>query len=322
MEKPIVVEKTGEENIEESLNTEIKGNDAPVVKEGKEAAPIVKEKPPVTDPNDPEFDLGLDDKQQPLKFKKSQILEFQKGNMLQKDYTQKTQELAAERANLKEVVEIIEHLKKNPKQAEKIIAILEAKEEAVKEEEFDLEKASADIDKLLKDLPEDDPYAQALRSQKGMIQQTLKVNQQLQARLDALDQSRVSADTSKLQAEADQTLQEVISSTQKALKFTDQEEADYWKKQVLTYLVNSPKEYAEMSKEQFAEYFNKISQNVFNEMNKLGEKRVNAYIKTKTGGGVPVTGGVVPGKPAGQKITTDNLQESLELALGEEENKN
>jgi len=332
----VAVEKTGDEGMMEALNNEIKNNQGSEAAEGaakpgegavgeegsqKSAEELEAEKIKAEAEKkaleDPEFDLGLDDKQQPLKFKKSQILEFHKGHMLQADYTKKTQELAAEKANLKEVVEIVEYLKKNPAKAEKIIAILEAKEEVAKEEEFDLHKASADIDKLLADLPADDPYAQALRNQKVMIQQTLKINQQLQKKIDQIENSQISESQSKLNAEAEQTLQEVISSKQKALSFSDQEEADYWKKLTLTYLVNNPKEYSDMDKAQFTEYFNKLADKVHAEIGKIGEKYVSRYIKSKGNpGGVPVVGGgALPAAPKDEPITTDNLQGALEKEL-------
>lgn len=331
-----VVEKTGDEGMVEALNNEIKGSEVTpeagakasedVVKtpEKLEAERIAKEEEAKKLAEDPDFDLGLDeDGKTPLKFKRSQILEFKKGSMLQADYTKKTQELAAERANFKEVVDIIEYLKKNPSKAEKIVAILEAKEEAAKEQEFDLNKAMTDIDKLLADLPADDPYAQALRNQKGIIQQTIAMNQKLQARLDQLDQGRVSDAENKLNAEAEQTLREVIASKQKALSFSDQEEADYWKKLTLTCLVNNPKEYSEMDKAQFTDYFNKLADKVQAEIVKMGEKHVNKYIKSKGGpGGVPVVGGgAIPAAPGKEPITTDNLQGALERELQKESEK-
>jgi hypothetical protein len=321
-----MVENLGtQEGIIEALDKEIAGNEAgkeavvseegkEVVEEGKE---VVEKKEEA--PEDPEFDLGLDDKGQALKFKKSQILEFHKGNMLQKDYTQKTQELAAEKANLKEVIEIIEHLKKYPKKAEQVMAILEAKEEEAKEEAFDLNKATKEIDDLLKELPEDDPYAKALRGQRSILQQTLKVNDSLQKRLDQLAQGKESEEMSKIRGEAEQTLQEVISSTQKSLKFADQEESDYWKKQALMYLMHNPKEYSDMDKEQFTAYFKGLAERVHAEIAKMGEKHVNRYIKSKGGGtGIPLAGAGANAEKAKEPVNMGNLQGAIEKELESE----
>jgi len=328
--------KTGDEGMVQALEKELEGNAKPgevaakpgdvaakpgeVVKTAEEieADRVAAEEAKNKLLEDPEFDLGLDENQKPLKFTKKQILEMKKNGMLQADYTQKTQEIAAERANLKEVVDIIDYLKKNPSKAERIVKILEEKAEEAKETELDLNKANADIDKLLADLPTDDPYAQALRSMKAVNQQTLKVNQKLQERLDQLEGGRKTEEASKLETEAHQTLTEVMTSKEKALKFTDPEEAAYWKKLTLTYLVNSPKEYAQMDKIQFVEYFNKIADQIHADIVKIGEKHVNRYIKSKSGpGGVPVVGGgALPAAPGNKPITADNLQESLEAELG------
>lgn len=287
-----------------------------------EAERITAEDKAKKDAEDPEFDLGLDvDGKTPLKLTKSQILALKKGGMLQEDYTKKTQELAAEKQNLKEVVEIIEFLKKNPKKAEKIVAILEEKAEEATKEGKELENKVDEIDELLKDLPEDDPYAKGLRALKAQLGQALNVNKQLQDRLSQFEEKTTAADESKIQAEADQTLQEVIASTQKSLQFIDAEEGEFWKKQVLTYLVNSPQEYAAMDKAQFEEYFKKIGQSVYDMMKKIGEKHVGKYIKSKKGGPEVITeaggkGGILPAAP-----NAENLQGSLEKLLEEEENK-
>ncbi len=311
-----VVEKTEEEQ----LGTEMGVTPLAVIEKTPEE--ITAEEKVKKDAEDPEFDLGLDaDGKTPLKFTKSQILELKKNGMLQADYTKKTQEIAAEKANLKEVVDIIEHLKKNPKKAEKIVAILEEKAEEAEAKEEKLEEKVDDIDDLLKDLPEDDPYAKALRAQRVQIQQALTLNKQLQDRLGQFEQKTTAADESKIQAEADQTLQEVIASTQKSLVFTTAKEAEFWKKNVLTLLINSPQEYAQMDRAQFEEYFKKIAQNVYADIKAIGEGHVAGYIKSKTGKpGVVVEtggkGGVLPAAP-----NADNLQGSLEQMLEEEQNK-
>jgi hypothetical protein len=260
---------------------------------------------------DPEIDLGLDAEKKPLKFKRSQILEMHKGSMLQADYTKKTQEIAAEKAQLKEVVEIVDYLKKNPGKAERIVKILEEKEEQLEKQEGKLEAKEDEIDLLLKDLPEDDPYAKALRAQKAMVQKALDLNKSLQDKLSQFEARTNAVDESKIQSEAQQTLQEVLGETQKSLTFTDPEEAEYWKKSVLTLLINNPKEYSEMSKEQFVEYFKKLGQNVYSDIKKIGEKHVASYIKSKGPGAVPVAPGGA-GSDTPKKVGMDNLQETLE----------
>lgn len=331
----IVEEKTGEEGLVEALDQEISKNPNPEpgpeaekepaepvegtkTPEEIEAERIAAEEKAKKDTEDPELDLGLDeDGKTPLKLKRSQILEFKKGSMLQADYTKKTQEIAAEKANLKEVVEIIEFLKKNPAKAERIVKILEEKEAKAESKELDLNVTIAELQKKIAELPEDDPYAQGLRSLLAMNQENLKINQKLQARLDQLDSGRQTAEKSKIEAEAHQTLTEVMASKQKSLNFQDPEEAEYWKRSVLTYLVNSPKEYETLDKAQFTEYFNKIADKIHADILKIGEKHVNRYIKSKGGPGI-IPGSAGAGLPVDKKaeaITTDNLQGALEREL-------
>jgi len=334
-EEKIVEEKTGLENIEDALNVEEKAPEE-IIDENKEEK--VEEKTPEQieeeriaaeekakkDAEDAEFDLGLDeDGKTPLKLKRSQILEFRKNQMLNADYTKKTQELAAEKANLKELIDIVEFLKKNPAKAEKIIKILEEKAEAAAEVKVDLKKSMEEIEATLKDLPEDDPYAKVLRGQKVMLQEAMRVNQELTAKLDKITNGQKSEEQSKLDAECHQTLTEVMTTKQKALKFIDEKEAEYWKRSALTYLVNNPKEYDTMTKEQFVEYFNKIGDKVYAEIVQLGEGRVNEYIKKKGGASlIPGSNGAaLPADKDKKPLTQDNLQEGLESALQAEEDK-
>lgn len=278
-----------------------------------------KEKPPVKD-DDPEFDLGLDqDGKTPLKLKRSQILEYKKGNMLQADYTKKTQEVAAEKAQMKELVQMIDYLKQHPNKAKEIIAVLERKEEQLIKQEDKLEDKKDDIDTLLLDLDSDDPYAKVLRAQRKELQQSLKANKDLQERLSKIEQTSEHEAKSKLEAESTNTLRQVLDSEKKALEFLDDEESEYWKKQVLTYMLNSPQEYSNLEKEEFVEYLKGISQKVHADMMKFGEKRVKKYIESK-GEPSKVPHSAVPagGKPLSKKPTFDNLQELIEENLTDE----
>ena len=328
-EEVVVEEKETLDPIESALNEENKvKEEEPAEKEAvKEEGDIEKEtteKKEEKPEDDPEFDLGLDeDGKTPLKFTKKQILEMKKNGMLQSDYTKKTQELAAERANLKEVVDIIEYLKKNPGKAEKVIKILEEKEAEAKEEKIDLQKSLADIDELLKDLPEDDPYAKALRTQKVILQETLNANKDLSKKLEEITIGQKSDQESKIEAEAHQTLTEVMTNKQKSLEFVDDKEADFWKKSVLSYLLNNRSDYSEMDKEKFTEYFNQVGDKVYAEITQIGEARVSSYIKKKGGAGlIPASAKTaLPAEKTKNPLTQDNLQEGLEAALAEEEGK-
>jgi len=329
-EEAVVEEKEIQDPIESALNEENKSGEEVVAekesvkeeeKSGEEAGKKEEEKKPEADP---EFDLGLDeDGKTPLKFTRKQILEMKKSGMLQADYTKKTQEIAAERANLKEVADIIEYLKENPGKAERVIKILEEKEAEAKEEKLDLQKSLAELDSLLKDLPEDDPYAKVLRGQRTILQETLNTNKELSSKLEEITNGQKSDQESKVEAEAHQTLTEVMTNKQKSLEFVDEKEAAFWKRSVLSYLLNNRSDYSNLDKEKFAEYFNQVGDKVYAEITQIGEARVSHYIKKKGGAGlIPASAKtVLPAEKNKKPLNQDNLQEGLEAALAEEDGK-
>jgi len=296
-------------------------------KEGSEGA-AGKEK--VKD-EDQEFDLGLDvDGKTPLKLKRSQILELRKSGMLEADYRKKTSELAAEKATLKEVVDVIDFLKKNPKKAEKVMAILDEKEEKLEQQQQALEEKEDEIDKALKDLPEDDPYAKLLRGMKAQLQATLKANQALQDKLGKIEQGQQAeiqrrakeGDEAKRNKELEsgkQVLEEAFAGARKTFQFDEDEDAAQWRKRVINSLVEEKEKYAGMDKEKFTEFFNTVAKREFDAMQKEKEKIISMYLKSKGGSGhVPVGGtGGEKAKQKSEPVTMDNLQDKLEEALGE-----
>lgn len=295
-----------------------------------------KEKSKEKKDEDPEYDLGLDvDGKTPLKLKRSQILELKKSGMLEADYRKKTQELSAEKATLKEVVEIIDFLKKNPKKAEKVMAILEEKEEKLEQQKQALEEKEDEIDKALKDLPEDDPYAKLLRGMKAQLQTTLKANQALQDKLGKLEQDQ-QAETQRRAKETDdanrnkelaagkQVLEEAFAGAKKTFQFDDEDEAAQWRKGVIEALVSDKEKYKGMDKEKFTEFFNTVAKAQFDLIQKAKEKIIAEYLKSKKGGSGSVPAGGTGGEGAQGKekpVTMDNLQENLEKALEEESGK-
>ncbi len=268
----------------------------------------------VKTPDDPEFDLGVGEDGQPLKIKKSQILELKKGNMLQTDYTKKTQEISAQKEELKEMLNIVEHLKANPKKAERIIAILDEKEEKA-EEKID------EIDEILKTLPDDDPYAKTLKALKAQNQQLLKSTQDLQTKLGAFEQKTQGIEEKDAVNQAKTVLTKALDDIVKTLKFEDDDDKTDWRNAVLTYLVNNPKKYA--SEEEFLSTIQTVGKAEYDSLVKRIERITGRYIKSKGGGPTvpthPAGGG---GKPLSKEPTIDNLQEILEESLKEEEKGN
>lgn len=266
----------------------------------------------VETPEDPEFDLGVDEKGQPLKFKKSQILEFQKGNMLQSDYTRKTQDIATQKEEIKEMFNIVEHLKKFPKKAERIISILDEKEEALQEQKDE-------IDTLLKDLPADDPYTKGLLMLKTQTAELIKSNKLLQNKLDTYEQKTQAVEQGQAVKQAEVVLNKALDETVKQFKFEDEEDKSDWRRAVLTWLVNNPKEYG--SEDEMKGIINQIGKIKFDTIVKRNEKIIGRYIKTKSGD-VPTHPAGGAAKPLTKKPSMDNLQESIEEALANEEKQN
>ena len=293
----------------ENLEQELENENAPTVTPEQAPASTPPSGTPVT-PDDPEFDLGQDDKGQPLKFKKSQILEFKKGNMLQSDYTKKTQEISAEKENLKEMVNIIDHLKANPVKAQRIIAILDEKEQAA-------EAKIDDIDEVLKTLPEDDPYAKTLRALKAQNNDLLKTTRELSGKLGQFEESHKTIQQQEQVKQAQTVLVKALDDISKDLKFEDDDDKSDWKKGVLTYLVNNPKKYA--TEQEFLAEIQGVGKAEFDGVTKRNERVTARYIKSKGGNAAVSTHPAgAGGKPLTKKPTSDNLQEMLEEALEEE----
>ena len=295
-----------EQALSEELNPTVSTEQAP-------ASDKPSGTPPAQPTDDPEFDLGTDEKGQPLKFKKSQILEFHKGNMLNSDYTKKTQEIAAQKAELKEMFDIVEHLKANPKKAERIIAILDEKEEAAQEK-------VDEIDEALKQLDPNDPGAKALRALKAKTEQLLKNNQELQTKLGSFEQKTKSIEEQEATKQATTVLTTALDNVSKELKFEDDDDKADWRNMVLTHLVNNPKKYA--SEEEFLTTINEVSQKEHERLTKQIERHTSRYIKSKGGPTVPAHPAGTGAKPLTKKPDMENLQDILEEALSAEEKTN
>jgi hypothetical protein len=273
---------------------------------------------PAAAPEDPELDLGLDEKGQPLKFKRSQLLEYQKSHSnkteWEKSNTVKAQEIAAEKEQLKEMFGIVEHLKANPKKAERIIAILDEKEQAA-EQKID------DIDEVLKDLPADDPYAKTLRALKAQNQQLLKTTQELSTKLGAFEQTTKTVQEQENVKQATSFLTKALDDAVKGLEFADDDDKADWRNAVLTYLVNNPGKYP--TEQDFLKAIQTAGAAQFEALTKRNERIQARYIKSK-GGTQPVSlhpagGGA---KPLSKKPTMETLQESIEEALTNEAGQN
>lgn len=315
----------GSENLEQAITLELGGgkDEQPNPSDtGKKAPGEGEDRTHKPDANeDPDLDLGLDDKGQARKVKLSQVKEWEKGFMLQSDYTKKTQELAAEREQVKEMFGILEHLKKNPEKARKIVAILDEKAEDIKEKKEDLKEQEDEIDKILNDLPEDDPYAVVLRKQKATIAamqaESKNVLTDLQKRLDSYENNLVKRTESEWQEQAKAVLTDALNKTSAALEFVDDDEKAEWRRNVLMAILKEKRPVN--SEEEFRAYVKEIGDKVGKDMATRGEKYVKRYL-TKKEGPKPPSKPAAPAqpekKPGDQE--SDTLQDQLEKELQNE----
>ena len=254
--------------------------------------------------DDPEYDLGGE------KAKRSQILEWKKANLLQSDYTKKTQELAQQRKELDELVRFADYLKANPAKLQKVLAALEDKVDAQqgKQEAITTE---------LEGLDPNDPYAKALKSQLAAITAQLKP---LQDKLTAFEQRDMQSEQKQMVAQAQQVLSKTLEDITKTLSFDNDEEKATWRSMVLSYLKDNPRDYADEN--DFTTAVEEIGKKYYDALQKIGEAKVKKYLESKKGPVTPppsgVAGSVLPKKPTFINIE-DLLQSELQKAALEGE---
>lgn len=234
-----------------------------------------------TIPEDPEIDLGEGEK-----VKLSQIKEWKKGNMLQADYSQKTQELNQQRKEIEELVKFADYLKANPKKLEKVLAVLEEKVEDVKEK----------VEDELEGLDPTDPYAKLLKK-------TFDTVKKLENKVASFEQKELETSEEQLVSQAQQVLTKTLEENAKELKFDDNEEKATWRMLVLSYLKDHPQDYKDEN--DFTSTIKDIGKKYFDALNKIGEARVKKYLDSKKiTPSVPskAAGGVLKATPTGENI--------------------
>jgi len=261
------------------------------------AAPEANQETPQVEPqDDPEFDLNGE------KVKRSQILEWKQNQMLQSDYTKKTQELAQQRKELDELVKFADYLKSNPAKLQKVLAALEDKAEAAQD------KQEA-ITTELEGLDPNDPYAKALRSQLAAIKAELKP---LQDKLAQFEQRDLEVQQKTLVQQAQQVLSSTLDEIFKSLRFDDEQEKSVCKQMVLSYLKDNPRNYTDEN--EFKATIQDIAKKQFDALQKIGEAKVKKYLESKKAPMVPpatgAQGSVLPKKP-----TFANIEDIIQAEL-------
>ncbi len=285
-----------EENILAAINAEEGAMNTPATT--PVATPVVTT--PVTEPiDDPELDLGGE------KVKRSQVLQWKQSNMLQSDYTKKTQELAQQRKELDELVKFADYLKTNPAKLQKVLAVLEDKAEAAQDQK-------QEIATELEGLDPNDPYAKLLKQQMAAITAQLKP---LQEKLTQFEQRDQQSRQEQVVEKAQQVLGKTLEDTAKSLAFDNDEEKATWRAMVLSYLKDNPKNYADEN--DFNQTIKDVGKKYFDSLQKIGEAKVKKYLESKKTPVVPpannVAGNILSKKPTFLNIE-DLLRDELEKA--------
>jgi len=277
-------------NIEEQITKEINATETP--------APSAVAKPaeqitPAPDPNDPEVELEGG--------KKVKMSELKKGYMMQSDYTAKTQSLTEQKKEVEELSNLANYLKANPAKLQRIIAILDEKEEVIAEKK---EEISAELEGL----DPNDPLAKTLKAQNKMLSD-------LQKQIADMKHGQEASKQETLVQQAQQVLTKTLDEVAKGFTFEDDEEKGIWRQMVLSHLKDNPKQYKDEM--DFTNTIKEIGKHYSDVLVKVGEKRIAKYVKTK-GGTVPAIP-TTPGSPIRKKPSMENLEEIIEEELGKEE---
>jgi len=270
--------------------------------EEKGALPVEQpaETPVIAPVDDPEIDLGEE------KVKRSQVLEWKKSNLLQSDYTKKTQELAQQRKELDELVRFADYLKANPAKLQKVLAALEDKAEAA-------ETKQEAITTELEGLDPNDPYAKALRQQLAAIKAELKPLQQKLTELETRDKQ---SEQKQMVAQAQQVLSKALEDNVKALSFDNDEEKATWRSMVLSYLKDNPKDYTDEN--DFNATIKEVGKKHYDALQKIGEAKVKKYLESKKSIPVPPATGA-QGSVMAKKPTMVDIEEILQAELNKAE---
>jgi hypothetical protein len=285
--------KPTEVNIEEQVTTEINAQSAASSTPATPAPaqPSKPATPPVID--DPEVELEGGNK--------VKMSDLKKGYMMQSDYTTKTQQLAEQKKEVEELANLANYLKANPAKLQRIISILDEKEQAITDKK-------EEIADELEGLDPNDPLAKALKAQKSMLQKAL-------SEIESMKRGQEETQKQTLVQQAQQVLTKTLDEATKDFSFEDDEEKGFWKQMVLSHLKDNPKQYKDEA--DFVSTIKEIGKRYFDTISKIAEKRVAKYVKSK-GGVVPTTPSV-PGAPISKKPSSDNLDEIIREELEKEE---
>lgn len=233
--------------------------------------------------DDPEITL-TDENGNPEKVKLSQIRQWKKEHMLEKDYRVKTAEASRIRKQAEESINFVESLKALPEaKRAKLLAVLEDREEQAQE-----------------------ALQQQANPQSAEGQALMKYIKQLESKISSLEQHTQQTVQEKQLESARKVLNNGLEEVQRGLQFDDEEDKSVWRQMVLSHLKDNPQTFE--TEDEFKSVMGEVGKRFFDILNKVGEKKVKKYLESKKGPITPaptgVTGDVMKNKP-----TYENLEE-------------
>lgn len=275
---------------------------------GKEGAPAA-----AAADDDPEIDLGAEGK-----VKRSQVLGWKKGGMLEEDYRKKTEDLSAKEKELKSLAEMSDFLAKNPKKLQKVLAVLQEAEEAADAAaagsgtKKDAAAAAGDakdaIEAVLEKLDPDDPAGLILKTILTEVRGLSKKVKDVEEK----EAKQVQAEQIKAQESAVTYARNIIKKTvaeiEPAQKFETDEEKTAWRQMTLSFLKDNPKNYA--NEEEFVAAVKAAGEVSGKRIKAMVEANLKKYLEGKKGPTLPGPGASGDGAP--KKISMETLQETLE----------
>lgn len=240
---------------------------------------------------EPTFELK-DEQGNLIKVKPADVLAWKKGAMLEKDYRVKTAELSKQRKEMQELAQFGEFLKNNPAKLQRVLEVLDEREDQVKEAITQQGGANPQ-----------DPLAQELKA--------------IRAELTALKQYKEQTVQAERMEQARGVLNSGLDEVGKGLSFDGDEDKAVWRQMVLSHLKDNPKEYVD--EQDFKDTLKDVGQKYYDMLNKFGEKAVKKYLESKKGAIAPAPTGVsgqkvLPEKPSWdslEDITTKELEKSM-----------
>ncbi len=245
------------------------------------------------------------------KYKVSDLKTWQKSH---ESYTQKMQGLSQQEQEVATLRELSSFLKSNPEKARRVIEILDEAEDKAIAEGATPKQAEDAMAKVIENLDPDDPQSALIKAMYDSQKTLLAKIEAAEKREHQFSQQSQQQQYQQQVKKASSVLNDTLNSSFKELKMEDKDESEMVRQMTLSYLKDNPKDYK--NEEEFVSTVREVVAQQKQTLDKVGEKKVAAYLKTKRSPSLPAGGS--DGDKTPKEPSVDNLQESLETMLEEE----